>query len=200
MFMSRQQTQVSSVLTYHRPLTSGGPEEGANAEDLGHVIERLHHELRMLHLERALIVKRIGAIKQVIAGLADVFRVDVIDKELQSLISKGSAHGTTRCNPGLTDVCRRALMESSEPLTVRQVCGRIQETNPPIFARQKHPTNSVTVVLRRLVSYGEVKDCMNERSVRAWLWIGPRLRDETVEHSSASGTGIATGTASPSPS
>jgi hypothetical protein len=165
--MSRQQTPVRSVLAYNRPLTSGCPEEGANAEDLGHISERLHCELRVLHLERALIVKRIGAIKQVIAGLADVFGVDIIGKELQGLISKGSAHGTTRCTPGLTDVRRRALMESSEPLTVRQVCGRIQETNPSIFARQKQPTNSVTVVLRRLVSYGGVKDCMNERSVRA---------------------------------
>src|ERR1022692_1824806 len=112
MFMSRQQTKVSSVSAYHRPLTPGVPEVGANAEDIGHVVERVHRELKVLQLERALIVKRIGAIKQIIGGLADVFGADVIGKELQDMFSKRFAQGTTRSDPGLTDVCRQTLMQS----------------------------------------------------------------------------------------
>jgi hypothetical protein len=181
-------------------LTPGVTEDGANAEDLGHVIECIHRNLKALQLERALIVKRIGMIKQVIAGLADVFGADVIGKELRAALSRQRpAHGVNRPGPGLTDACRQTLMKSSGPLTVRQVCSRIEETNPSILARQKQPTNSVTVVLRRLMSYGEVRNCLNGQNGRAWLWIGPRARDATVGHLSPPVTG-ATGAASASPS
>jgi hypothetical protein len=166
------------------PLTQGVSAQGANTEDIGHVIERLQSELQLLLLQRAAIVKRIGVIKHIIVGLADVFGADMVDKELQDLLSKRTNYAKTRSDPGLTEMCRRVLMEFSEALTVRQVCGRIQETNPSVLARQKQPTNSVTVVLRRLVSYREVKDSVNESDVRTWQWVGPRQRDGVVEESS----------------
>jgi hypothetical protein len=129
-------------------------------------------------------VKRIGVIKHIVVGLADVFGADVVDEELRELISKPSACRTARSDQGLTSVCRRTLMKFSEPLTTRQLCDWIQEKSPSVLARQKKPVNSVTIVLRRLVSYGEVRDGVNERDVRTWQWIGPRQSDEAFGNSS----------------
>lgn len=197
--MSQHPPEFNGALAHRRPSTPGVPAWDANTEDIGHVIGRVHSELKFLLLERAAIVKRIGVIKHIIIGLADIFGSDVIDKELQELISKQSACRTAPSDQGFTSVCRRTLMRSSEPLTTRQLCDRIQEKHPAVLARQKQPTNSVTVVLRRLVSYGEVKDGVNESDVRTWQWIGPRQRDDVVENSSTAEPGIATDAASQSP-
>ena len=45
----------------------------------------------------------------------------------------------------------------------------------------KEPRVSVTVVLRRLVDYGEVYDNVDERNVRTWLWIGPLMQGEVID-------------------
>lgn len=170
----------ATALGQTRSLQEEGSSQAANTEDVGHVVARVKHELQFLLLERAAIVKRIGVIRHTIAGLADVFGAGIADEELRELLSKESARRRPCSNPGLTDLCRLTLMESSQPLTTHQLCGRMQEKSPSIFARHKQPTNSVTVVLRRLVSYGEVQDGVNERDRRTWLWIGPRRHDGVV--------------------
>lgn len=147
------------------------------------MVERIKHELRLLMLERATIVKRIGVIKHTIAGLADVFGVDVVGEETWNLLSEPSVHRRS-AHPGITDACRLALMDFGEPVTTHQLCDRLQETNPSLLVRHRRPTTSVSVVLRRLVSYGEVQDGFNEKNVRTWLWIGPRQRKEAFEDSS----------------
>jgi hypothetical protein len=192
--------ELNDVLAHSRSLAQGvSTRDPVTTEDIGHVVDRVRSELRLLLLQRAAIVKRIGVIKHIIVGLADVFGTGVIDKELQDLLSKPSSRRTARSDQGLTSVCRQTLMEVSEPLTTRQLCGWIQEKNPAVLARQKQPTNSVTVVLRRLVSYGEVKDGVNEGDVRTWQWIGPRQRDEVVDNTLPSDPGIATDATSASP-
>jgi hypothetical protein len=192
--------ELNDVLAHSQPLAQGVSTcDPVTTEDIGHVVGRVRSELRLLLLQRAAIVKRIGVIKHIIVGLADVFGTGVIDKELQDLLSKRSSPRTARSDQGLTSVCRQTLMEVSEPLTTRQLCGWIQEKNPAVLARQKQPTNSVTVVLRRLVSYGEVKDGVNEGDVRTWQWIGPRQRDEVVDNALPSDPGIATDATSASP-
>lgn len=188
--------ELNGAFAHPRPLIQDVPPQDSVAEDIGHVVRRVHSELRLLLLERDAIVKRILVIKHVVVGLADVFGTHVIDKELRELIYKGSSRGMARSDEGLTSVCRRALMESSEPLTTRQLCGWMQERNPSVFARQKKPTNSVVVVLRRLVSYGEVKDGVNESDVRTWQWIGHRQGDDVFGNSSAPDRGAATDAAS----
>jgi hypothetical protein len=159
-----------------------------DSEHIDRVIGRIQNELQSLVLERAAIVKRIRVIKLTIAGLADVFGAGITDtdEELRDLLSTRPARNGDHVHPGLTDECRRTLMEFSHPLTTRQLCGRIAEANPSALARHKHPTNSLTVVLRRLVSYGEVEALVNENEVRTWLWIGPRKPDEVVVHNSPS--------------
>jgi hypothetical protein len=191
--------ELKGALVHPRSLTQGVSTQGSVSVDIEQVVGRVRSELQLLLTERAAIVKRIRAIKLIIVGLADVFGADVVDKELLNLISRRSRE-TARSDQGLTDVCRRTLMEPSEPLTTRQVCDLIQETTPSVLARQTKPTNSVTVVLRRLVSYGEVKDGVNEKNVRTWQWIGSRQRDAAVEPSSLPDLGGATDAANPSPS
>jgi hypothetical protein len=44
----------------------------------------------------------------------------------------------------------------------------------------------VTVVLRRLVDYGEVYDNIDETNARTWRWIGPRKSEEVAADSSSS--------------
>lgn len=143
-------------------------------------------ELDLLTLKRAAIAKRVRVIKNAIHGLAEIFGSDITDGELQDLFSKLSASGTLRRCRGLTRVCRETLMECSQPITTGELCRRIQKTNPEVIARQKDPKISVTVVLRRLVNYGEVYDDVDESKLRTWLWIGPRNRDEKIEESSSS--------------
>jgi hypothetical protein len=44
----------------------------------------------LLQVERTAIVKRIGLITRTIAGLAEMFGADIVDEELQGLLSKRS--------------------------------------------------------------------------------------------------------------
>jgi hypothetical protein len=39
----------------------------------------------------------------------------------------------------------------------------------------------VTVVLRRLVNYGEVYDNVDETNTRTWLWIRPLVQDKVID-------------------
>lgn len=195
--MPQQRRDLNSPLARPRHLVQRPSTQDSNNDDIKQVIGRVHRELQLLQLERAAILKRIGVITRTIAGLAEVFGTDVVDDELQSLLSKRSTCRTIPPDPGLTDVCRRMLMEFSEPVTTRQLCSRIQETNPSVLARQKQPTTSVTVVLRRLTSYGEVKDCVNDKGGRAWLWIGSGGL-QVVDNSALLAPKIAMETANPS--
>lgn len=167
--------------------TEIGNVPGCNAtQDIECLIGWARAELDLLALKRATIAKRVRAIRNALLGLAEIFGSDVTDAELQDLFSELPAPGTPRRSRGLTRVCRETLMESSQPITTGELCRRIQETNPELIARQKDPKISLTVVLRRLVNYGEVYDDIDENKSRTWLWIGPRTRDEKINDSSSS--------------
>jgi hypothetical protein len=152
-------------------------------EDCERIAGWAQAELKLLLLKRDAIAKRVRIIKSTIVGLADVFGSDITDEELRGLLSKLPARRTLRSCRGLTDACRQTLRASSRPLTTRELCSRIEEANPEVFARQKEPRVSVTVVLRRLVNYGQAQDNINERNARTWLWVGARESDEVVTNS-----------------
>jgi hypothetical protein len=96
---------------------------------------------------------------------------------VQHVLCKHGGHYGKRSHPGLTETCRRILMEVSQPLTVRRLCDRIRQDDPSLLERHKDPTASVAVVLKRLVSYGEVLDGLNEKDGRTWLWAGTLRHD-----------------------
>ncbi len=131
------------------------------------VVKTAHEELRQLMRQRADIMKRIGTLKQTIAGLANLFGDEILGEDLLELVDRK----TGGRQPGFTKACRMVLMEAQRPLSVREVCEQIQQRLPAILARHKDPLASVTTVLNRLVDYGEAKSVLRENGRRAWAWV-----------------------------
>jgi len=131
------------------------------------VVRQAHEELRQLLQQRAEVMRRIGTIKQTIAGLANLFGDGVLSDELLELVDRK----TSGRQPGFTKACRMVLMDSNRALSARDVCDRIQEKAPPMLARHKDPMASVTTVLNRLVAYGEARAVALSNGRRAWQWV-----------------------------
>jgi hypothetical protein len=130
------------------------------------VVRQAHEELRQLLQQRAEVMRRIGTIKQTIAGLANLFGDAVLSDELLELVDRKSSGR----QPGFTKACRMILMEAGRALNARDICDYFQQKMPVMLARHKDPMASVTTVLNRLVEYGEAQAVLaNGR--RAWLWI-----------------------------
>ena len=131
------------------------------------VVREAHEELRQLLQQRADVMRRIGTVKQTIAGLANLFGDHVLSPELLELVDRKS-NGR---QPGFTKACRMILMEAGRALSARDVCDQIQERMPPMLARHKDPMASVTTVLNRLVDYGEAHAVALNNGRRAWKWV-----------------------------
>lgn len=139
----------------------------ANDISVNQVVKAAHEELRQLLQQRAEIMKRIGTVKQTIAGLADLFGEATLGEDLLELIDR-KPNGR---QPGFTKACRRVLMEVRRPIGAREVCVELERRAPAILARHKDPLASVTTVLNRLVDYGEARSLSNDRGRRVWAWI-----------------------------
>jgi len=137
--------------------------------DVGHVqevIRQAHDELRQLLQQRGEVMKRIGTVKQTIAGLANLFGDAVLSEELLELVDRK----TNGRQPGFTKACRMMLMESGRPMSARDICDYFQQNMPSMLARHKDPMASVTTVLNRLVEYGEAQAVVSNGR-RAWRWV-----------------------------
>jgi hypothetical protein len=131
------------------------------------VVRAAHEELQQLLQQRAGIMKRIGTVKQTIAGLANLFGDKVLGEDLLELVDRKSSGR----QPGFTKACRMALMEAPHPLGAREVCEQIQHRMPAMLLRHKDPLASVTTVLNRLVGYGEARPVVSRNGRRAWEWV-----------------------------
>jgi hypothetical protein len=131
------------------------------------VVRQAHEELRHLMHQRAEVMKRIGTVKQTIAGLANLFGDSVLSNELLELVDRKN-NGR---QPGFTKACRMILMEARRAMSARDMCEQIQQRIPPMLARHKDPMASVTTVLNRLVEYGEARAVILENGRRAWQWV-----------------------------
>ena len=138
--------------------------------ETGHVqevVRQAQQELRMLLQQRAEIMKRIGTVKQTIAGLANLFGDGVLNEELLELVDRKS-NGR---QPGFTKACRMILMEAGRAMSARDICDYFQQKMPALLARHKDPMASVTTVLNRLVDYGEAQAVFSSSGRRAWRWV-----------------------------
>ena len=142
------------------------PAFGGAFEDVEQVVGRIQRELQSLRSEHAAIAKRIGLIKNTIAGLAEVFGPGVVGQELQGLLTVEPIK--RRRSRGLTDACRELLRESAGPQTLKQISARIQERFPALLTHHRYPTTIVQMMLRRLVMYGEVEEIDGLAGVRSW--------------------------------
>jgi hypothetical protein len=157
--------------------------EAAQASSISaqQVVRAAHEELLQLVRQRADIMKRIGTVKQTIAGLADLFGDEVLGDDLLELIDR-KPNGR---QPGFTKACRRVLMEVRRPLGAREVCVELESYAPAILARHKDPLASVTTVLNRLVDYGEARSLSNDRGRRVWEWISESEADAMASRRTA---------------
>jgi len=138
--------------------------------DTGHVqevVRQAQEELHVLLQQRAEIMKRIGTVKQTIAGLANLFGDGVLSEELLELVDRKS-NGR---QPGFTKACRMILMEAGRALSAREICEYFHQKMPAMLARHKDPMASVTTVLNRLVDYGEAQAVALNNGRRAWRWV-----------------------------
>jgi len=145
-----------------------GSTKPAERHDTAHVqevVRQAHEELRGLLQQRAEVMKRIGTVKQTIAGLANLFGDEVLNDELLELVDRKS-NGR---QPGFTKACRMVLMQAGHAMSAREISDYLRGNMPEMLARHKDPMASVTTVLNRLVDYGEAQAVMaNGR--RAWRW------------------------------
>jgi hypothetical protein len=144
--------------------------------DVGHVqevVRQAQEELHVLLQQRAEIMKRIGTVKQTIAGLANLFGDGVLNEELMELVDRKS-NGR---QPGFTKACRMILMEAGRALSARDICDYFQQKMPALLSRHKDPMASVTTVLNRLVDYGEAQAVFSSNGRRAWRWVADTTAD-----------------------
>ena len=83
-----------------------GIEVQASSISAQQVVKAAHEELLQLMRQRAEVMKRIGTVKQTIAGLANLFGEQVLGNDLLELIDR-KPNGR---QPGFTKACRRVLM------------------------------------------------------------------------------------------
>ena len=153
---------------------------------IGHVqevIRQAQEELHLLLQQRAEVMKRIGTVKQTIAGLANLFGDGVLNDELMELVDRKN-NGR---QPGFTKACRMILMEAGRALSARDICDHFQQKMPALLSRHKDPMASVTTVLNRLVDYGEAQAVFSNSGRRAWRWVA----EATTERISSDAVGFA---------
>lgn len=144
---------------------SHGGFAGREVPDVRVIVRAARSELQRLIQQRAEIAKRIGTIKQTIAGLCNLFGDDEVSEDIPEF-GTGKAGARRR---GITQACRQVLMEAGCPLTARNVCERIQlRTDLPC---SKNLVGSVTTVLSRLEQYGEARTVPRDGGPRAWVWV-----------------------------
>ncbi len=134
------------------------------------VIRSAERELHELLQRRAELMKRIGTIKQTLAGLANIFGDSVLSEQLLTFLDRKAASR----QPGFTRACRVVLMEAGKPLGARLVCHALQRKFPELLERHKDPIASVTTVLNRLADYSEARCSLDANGRRAWEWIAER--------------------------
>jgi len=134
------------------------------------VIRSAEQQLATLLRRKAEIMQRIGTIKQLLAGMANLFGDSVLDGELLTMLHRG----TPQRRRGFTQACRQVLMASRAPLRARDACAELHRRFPELVRHHKDLLASVTTVFHRLVDYGEARCLVDDRGVRAWEWATDR--------------------------
>src|SRR5258708_15667390 len=140
------------------------------------VLRTAHQELSGLMRQRDDIMKRIGKIKQMLSGMANLFGESVLYDELQVAL-EGRPSDRRK---GFTRACRQVLMQSRAPLPLRYFLGELRRKFPEVADRHKDLSASVTTVFHRLATYGEARWSEDEKGGRVWQWVAevPTSADE----------------------
>ncbi len=139
------------------------------------VIQSAREEMHDLLGRRAELMKRIGTIKQTLSGLADLFGEALFDDQLLQLLDRKTVR-----HSGFTRACRTVLMNSSGPLSARQVRDQVRKKFPGLIERHKDALASVTTVLTRLVQYSEATCHVLAPGRRVWQWVSDQPGNQPV--------------------
>lgn len=145
----------------------------ADVSALPHVQEVLrtaHQELSELLRQRDEIMKRIGKIKQMLSGMANLFGESVLYDELRCAL-EGRPSDRRK---GFARACRQVLMQSHAPLPLRYFIGELRQKFPEVADRHKDLSASVTTVFHRLATYGEARWFEDEKGGRVWEWVADK--------------------------
>ena len=142
----------------------------ASASALPHVQEVLRtaqQELSGLLRQREDIVKRIGMIKQMLSGMANLFGDSILYDDLRVAL-EGQPSNRRK---GFTLACRQILMQSRTPLPVRYFIGELRRKFPDVAGRHRDLSASVNTVFHRLSTYGEARFSVDKSGDRLWEWV-----------------------------
>jgi hypothetical protein len=146
---------------------NGDPPDGS-ALHVQAIVKIASEEMQCLIEQRAEITKRILIIRRTIAGLCSLSGVGELSDDLPELLNRKS--GTSARCLGLTQACRTVLMKAGRPMITREVCEQIQQLSMPGFQCPRNLVASATVVLRRLVQYGQACKIVCSSGHTAWQW------------------------------
>lgn len=147
-----------------------------NTVPLPHVQEVLRsaeQELIALLQQREAVMKRIGTIKQMLSGMANLFGDSVLTEELRLTLEGRVSPRRT----GFTRACRQILMESRIPMQSWRCCEELRRRFPDVAMRHKDLGASVTTVFHRLVNYGEARCYVDVNGTRVWEWLSETASD-----------------------
>jgi len=185
------------------------PAANAALPHVREVLRAAEQELAGLLRQRSDLMKRIGTIKKMLSGLANLFGESVLGDGLRIPLDRKTPERGT----GFTRACRLILMQSQTPLQARQCCAELRRRFPELADRHKDLGASVTSVLHRLAAYGEARSYVDENRTRLWAWIaeagtgddecrfvGPAGADRGATSSGAASHGTTIQPQSPQPS
>jgi hypothetical protein len=113
--------------------------------------QRITRELSALQKQLREVEGDIVTVRQTLHGLALILGEEYFSEELLRLIRP------KRTNiRGLSTVCRSLLLNAPYGYSVREVCNRINETEPLLLTHHRNPMASVMSVLRQLARRGEI--------------------------------------------
>ena len=132
------------------------PEEGVQLS-----VRRITKELSALQKQLREVEDDIVAVRQALHGLSLILGEEHFSEELLRLIRPKRAQIR-----GLSSVCRSLLLHAPHAYSVREVCDRINATDPLLLTHHRNPMASVMSVLRQLARRGEIiRRTQNGKSV-----------------------------------
>lgn len=159
---------------------SSGAHTARSVDSIEEVLHAAQSRLQELMLQRAEIVRRIGAIKRTIVGVTKLCGDEALSENARQILRNNGALKPA----GLTDSCRRVLLEAQRPLSARAICMELEKRGGSVLAHHKDPVASVTTILNRLARYGEAS-AMVEDGRTAWYWLSethePLLNDRGAD-------------------
>ena len=139
------------------------------------VVKLAEDEIAELDLKQIAIAKRKQELKKILSGLGSMFGSHVLSENSLRLLNCRPPSGKR----GLTNACRRVMVESDGPLRASEICKRLNQLIPSLLENHKSPTATVSTIMNRLVGYGEARSVIMSDGLRGWESTGNAAQDQS---------------------